>query len=399
MDQIAEKGYAAHWLYKEDKSGSDGMDMWLNRVRDMLENSEQNAEDFIDNFKLNLFSDEIFVFTPQGDMKILPKGASPLDFAFEIHTEIGAHTLGTKVNGKLVALSNKLKSGDQVEIITSEKQFPKEEWLNYVVTSKAKSRIKQSLKDETNIVIGKGRNVLERKLNFIKMRATDSTVQRMVNYFGLKTPQELFYKVGMGIIDNKHIKEFAKDNTGGLYNYLKNRFVKPSYAKDVPKPKEQKGEATKSEEGNILVFGTEEEKLEYKLSKCCNPIPGDAVFGFLTANEGIKVHRNDCSNAVSLQSRYANRTLKAHWIKSGHANFLINLVIKGIDTVGLVNKVTQLISNDLSVNIRSINITGDDGVFEGNLTLLVEDKIHLNVIIEKLKKIEGVSSVQRKATA
>lgn len=399
MDQIAEKGYAAHWLYKEDKSGSDSMDIWLNRVRDMLENPDQSAIDFIDNFKLNLFSDEIFVFTPKGDMRILPKGASPLDFAFEIHTEVGAHTLGAKVNGKLVSLSYKLKSGDQVEIIDSEKQFPKEEWLNFVVTSKAKSRIRQSLKDETNKIIGKGRNVLERKLQFIKMRATDSTVQRMVNYFDLKTQQDLFYKVGVGIIDNKHIKEFAKDNSGGLYNYLKNRFVKPTYAKEEePKKSKKKNDATKSGESKILVFGNEEEQLEYKLSKCCNPIPGDSVFGFLTSNEGIKVHRNDCSNAVSLQSRYANRTLKARWIKSEQSNYLVSLIIKGIDTVGLVNKVTQIISNDLSVNIRAINISGDDGIFEGNLSLLVEDKIHLSEIIEQLKKIEGVTSVQRKTT-
>jgi len=221
----------------------------------------------------------------------------------------------------------------------------------------------------------------------------------MVNYFNLKTPQDLFYKVGVGIIDNKHIKEFAKDNSGGFYNYLKNRFVKTSYAKDEEKEATQKkGDAGKAGESKILVFGNEEEKLDYKLAKCCNPIPGDAVFGFLTSNEGIKVHRNDCTNAVSLQSRFANRTLKARWIKSEHANYLVNVIIKGIDTVGLVNKVTQLISNDLSVNIRAINISGDDGIFEGNLTLLVEDKIHLSGILEQLKKIEGVTSVQRKTT-
>ncbi len=397
MDEIAEKGYAAHWLYKEDKSATDNLDLWLNRVRDMLENSDQNAIDFIDNFKLNLFSAEIFIFTPQGDMRILPKGSTPLDFAFEIHTEIGAHTLGAKVNGKLVTLSHKLNSGDQVEIITSEKQHPKEDWLNFVITSKAKSRIKQSLKDESNVIIGKGRQVLERKLNFIKMRANDSTVQRMVNYFNLKNPNELFYKVGMGIIDNKHIKEFAKDNSGGLYNYLKNRFVKTQYAKESDKATAKKSKVPlKAGDARILVFGNEEEKLDYKLAKCCHPIPGDPVFGFLTSNEGIKVHRNNCSNAVALQSRYANRTLKATWVKADHADFLVNIIIKGIDTVGLVNKVTQIISNDLSVNIRAINISGDDGIFEGNLTLLVTDKLHLLRVIEQLKKVEGVTSVQRK---
>ena len=391
MDQIAEKGYAAHWLYKEDKSGSDNLDIWLNRVRDLLENPDQNAVDFIDNFKLNLFSDEIFVFTPQGDMKILPKGSSPLDFAFEIHTEIGAHTLGTKVNGKLVPLSYKLKSGDQIEIITSDKQMPKEDWLNFVVTSKAKTRIKQALKDETNKLIGKGRAVLERKLAFIKLKANDSTVQKMVNYFGLKNPQELFYKVGIGIIDNKHIKEFAKDNSGGLYNYFKSRIKKPQFAKEKEKKTEEPVFTGKS----TLVFGPDQEQLEYKLAKCCNPIPGDKVFGFLTSNEGIKVHRHDCPNAVALQSRFANRTLKAEWVRTESSSFTANLLIKGIDKVGLVNQVTQIISNDLSVNIRSLSIAGDQGVFEGNITLLVEDKIHLYNVIEKLKKVEGVTSVQR----
>lgn len=391
MDQIAEKGYAAHWLYKEDKSGSDNLDIWLNRVRDLLENPGQNAVDFIDNFKLNLFSDEIFVFTPQGDMKILPKGASPLDFAFEIHTEIGAHTLGTKVNGKLVPLSYKLKSGDQIEIITSDKQMPKEEWLNFVVTSKAKSSIKQALKDETNKLSGKGRAILERKLNFIKLKANDSTIQKMVNYYGLKNPQELFHKVGIGIIDNKHIKEFAKDHAGGLYNYFRSKIKKPQYTKSKTTLSEQNGLPGKS----TLVFGPNQEQLEYKLAKCCNPIPGDKVFGFLTSNEGIKVHRHDCPNAVALQSRLANRTIKAEWVRTEASSFTVNLLIKGIDKVGLVNQVTQIISNDLNVNIRSLSIAGDQGVFEGNINLLVEDKIHLFNVMEKLKKVEGVTSVQR----
>jgi GTP pyrophosphokinase len=395
MDQIAERGYAAHWLYKEDKAGTDNLDIWLNRVRDLLENPDQNAVDFIDNFKLNLFSDEIFVFTPQGDMKTLPKGSSPLDFAFEIHSEIGAHTLGTKVNGKLVPLSYKLRSGDQVEILTSDKQMPKEEWLNFVVTSKAKSKIKQSLKDEDNKLIGKGRAVLERKLAFIKLKANDSTTQKMVNYFGLKNPQELYYKVGIGIIDNKHLKDFAKDNQGGLYNYFKKKLTKPTYAKEKPKVAID-DEGLPLDGNSKLVFGADDEKLEYKLAKCCNPIPGDEVFGFLTSNEGIKVHRNDCPNAVALQSRFANRTIKARWVRSESSNFTANLVIKGIDKVGLVNQVTQLISNDLNVNIRSLSIAGDHGVFEGSIVLLVEDKIHLTNVMEKLRKVEGVTSVNRK---
>lgn len=389
MDETAEKGYAAHWKYKEDAASNENLDHWLAKVREMLENPETNAVEFVDNFKLQLFSDEIFIFTPKGDMRKLPKGASPLDFAFDIHTDIGAKTLGAKVNGKLVPLSFKLKSGDQVEIITSEKQKPKEDWLSHVVTSRAKSKIKQALKDDYNRTIDKGRVTLERKLQILKLKMNDSTIQKLVNYFELKTPNDLFYKVSQGIIDNKHLKEFAKENSGGLYNYLKNKLSRSNSPKEETADKPNLG-------GSVLVFGVNEDKLDYKLAKCCNPIPGDDVFGFVTANEGIKVHRHDCPNALTLQSKYANRTIRAKWILAEKHTFNATIIIKGIDTVGLVNKVTQIISNDLNVNIRSITISGDDGVFEGIITLIVEDKIHLNEIITQLKKVEGVVSVERK---
>lgn len=389
MDEIAEKGYAAHWKYKEDKASSDNLDQWMNRVRDLLENPETNAVEFVDDFKMQLFSDEIFVFTPLGDMRNLPKNSSPLDFAFDIHTDIGLSTLGAKVNGKLVPLSYKLRSGDQVEIITSQKQKPKEDWLNFVATSRARTKIKQSLKDEYNQIVDKGRAILSRKLHFIKVKMTESTVQRMVNYFGYKNPQELFYKSGVGLVDNRMLKEFTKELNGGIYNYLKNKMKRH--------PSAQKAEE-KDKGGSILVFGPNEEILDYKLAKCCNPIPGDNVFGFVTSNEGIKIHRTDCPNAISMQSKFANRTIRAKWIRTEQSTFTANLVIRGIDTVGLVNKVTQIISNDLNVNIRSIGIAGEDGVFEGNITVVVEDRIHLSNVIDKLKKVEGVVSVERKFT-
>lgn len=387
MDELAEKGYAAHWKYKEDASGDDKLEKWITRIREMLENPDPNAVDFIDSFKLNLFSDEIFLFTPDGDMKILPKGASPLDFAFEIHSEIGVHTLGAKVNGKLVPLNYKLKSGDQVEILTSQKQFPKEDWLNYVVTAKARGKIKQSLKDEIRQITDKGKHELERKLNIVKMKMTDSNIQKLMAYLNLRTPHDLFFKVGSGLIDNKEIKEFAKANSGGIYNYLKSKLKKTS--QPIEKPKQ-------IIDGSILVFGNNEEPLDYKLSKCCNPVPGDNVFGFVTSNEGIKVHRYDCPNAIALQSRYANRTIKANWVQSDRSSFIANLTIKGIDTMGLVNEVTQIISNDLNVNIRSLNISGDQGVFEGHITVMVLDKKHLTKIMDELKSVEGVTSVERK---
>jgi GTP pyrophosphokinase len=387
MDSIAEKGYAAHWKYKEDKSGDEKLDSWISRIRDLLENPNQNAVEFIDNFKLNLFSEEIFLFTPKGDLRVLPKGSSPIDFAFDIHTEVGSSILGAKVNGKLVPLSFKLRSGDQVEILTSQKQKPKEDWLNYVVTSRAKSKIKQSLKDDRNKIADGGRAVLERKLNFIKVKANDSTIQKMVNYFKLKNPGELYYKVGTGIIDNKHLKEFAKENSTTFYNYLKTRFR--------GQPKEKKPKVDEVTSKSTLVFGDNDQVLDYKLAQCCNPIAGDKVFGFITSNEGIKVHRNDCPNAVSLQSRFANRTIKARWKLNTENDFTANISIKGIDTVGLVNKVTQIISNNMNVNIKALNIAANDGIFEGKMALVVEDKIHLNSIMEKLRNAEGIERVTR----
>jgi GTP diphosphokinase / guanosine-3',5'-bis(diphosphate) 3'-diphosphatase len=388
MDEKAEKGYAAHWKYKEDSSSDEKLEAWIEQIREMLENPDTNAIEFVDNFKLNLFSDEIFVFTPKGEMRILPKGATPLDFSFEIHTDIGLRTLGAKVNGKLVALNYKLKSGDQVEIITSNKHKPKEEWLSYVATARARSKIKSALRDEKKVIADQGRATLERKLNFIKLKPNDSNIQKMVNHFGLKTPNDLYYKVGSGIIDNRHLKEFARKNAGGFYSYLRSKFTKS--------PKEKAPNEKETKHGELLVFGLNEEALPYSIAKCCNPIPGDPVFGFISSNDGIKVHRNDCPNAVALQSRYAARTIKAKWISSVKSSYVAEIVIKGIDTVGLVNQVTQIISNDLSVNIRSINISGDDGVFEGVITLMVEDKIHLHKIIDNLKKVEGVVNIDRK---
>ncbi len=390
MDEVAEKGYAAHWKYKEDSSGTNKLDLWIAKIREMLENNEGTALEFVDDFKLNLFGEEIYLFTPKGELKILPAGATPLDFSFDIHTDVGLKTLGAKVNGRLVPLNYKLRSGDQIEIITSLKQKPKEDWLNYVVTAKAKSNIKSALKSERKEIASEGKVVLKRKLNYIKVKVSDTLIQQMVKYFGLKNSTELYYRVGMKIIDNNQIKEFMRDQQQGFYSYLKNRILGKA-KKEVKKT--ENGEKT---ERKILVFGAEETQLDYKLAKCCNPIPGDDVFGYITTNEGIKVHRNNCPNAIYLQSNHAGRLIKAKWISSEQSTYTTVLVIRGIDTVGLVNKVTQIISNDLHVDIRSINIAGDEGIFEGLITVVVKDKVHLNKVIEKLKLVEGVSSVERR---
>jgi GTP pyrophosphokinase len=392
MDEVAEKGYAAHWKYKEDASGQSKLDRWINQIREMLENNETNAVDFVDEFKMNLIADEIYVFTPQGDMKILPAGSSPLDFAFNVHTDVGLSTLGAKVNGRLVPLNYRLHSGDQIEIITSQKQKPKEEWLGYVVSSKAKSNIKTSLKSEHTEVANEGKAILERKLRYIKVKPSKNLINEMVKYFGLKNTSELYYKLGMKIIDNPQIKEFMRDQSGGFYTYLKKRIVGRSKRSQVKAQKRPK----KTTERKLLVFGNDEEKLEYKMAKCCNPIPGDDVFGFITATEGIKVHRKKCPNAVYLNSNMAQRIIKAKWINTEKNEYTSVLVIRGIDTVGLVNKVTQIISNDLNVNIRNMNIAGSEGVFEGIITVVVQDTMHLEKVIEKLKKIEGVDSAQRR---
>lgn len=394
MDLIAERGYAAHWKYKEDASGQSKLDQWIDRIREMLENNDGNAVDFVDEFKMDLMADEIYVFTPRGDLKILPSNASPLDFSFSIHTDIGLKTLGAKVNGRLVPLNYNLRSGDQVEIITSQKQSPKEDWLNYVKTSKARNNIKSALRSEYKEIITEGKAILERKLRYIKVKPSKNLLQEMVKYFRLKNSSELYYRVGMKIIDNKKLKDFMRDQSGGFYNYLKKRILRRSYSDTAPKPASEEMAVSASEKR--LVFGPDEQELDFKAAKCCNPIQGDDVFGFITATEGIKLHHKNCPNAIYLQSQFTERVIKAKWISTSQHEFSAVLVIRGIDTVGLINKVTQTISNYLHVNIRSINIAGDDGIFEGLITVVVKDKEHLEVVIEKLKLIEGITSVERR---
>ncbi|KFD38435.1 MFS transporter [Schleiferia thermophila str. Yellowstone] len=390
MDEVAEKGYAAHWKYKEDVSADNHLEKLIEKIRQLLESPETNAVEFVNEFKTNLLSEEIFVFTPKGDLKRLPQGSTPLDFAFEIHTDVGLKTLGAKVNGKLVPLNYKLQSGDQVEIITSAKQKPKEEWLNHVVTSKAKAKIKSSLREEKRIIADRGKEILSRKLSYIKIKPTEKVINRMVQFFKLANSQELFFKVGSKIIDNEDIKEFARNYNQGLMAYLRRKFSRSDVSDSTLK------KSTTEQDPKILVFGQNDEKLEYRIGKCCNPVPGDSVFGFLGSAGGITVHRNDCPNAITLQSNYANRIIKARWVAEQKGDFTAVLLIKGIDTLGLVNKVTQIISNDLHVNIKAINIFGEAGVFSGEITLVVTDKMHLTKVIEKLKNVEGVTSVTRK---
>jgi GTP pyrophosphokinase len=388
MNEIAEKGYAAHYKYKEGNEKEDSLDIWVSRLQEALENPDGNAVDFVEQFKLNLYSKEIYVFTPKGDLKSLPKGATPLDFAFSIHTEVGMKTRGAKVNGKLVPLSHELKSGDQVDILTSENAKPNVNWLDYATTARARSKIKSSLKDEKKIIAEDGKEILRRKLKQLKITLDEKSVNEMVTYFKLKTSLDLFYRVGVGSIDNKMLKEFAASRSNAFVSYFKNKIRKPSTQPDL-----DKDEITAKYD--MLVFGKEEEKLDYKLSNCCNPIPGDKVFGFLTINEGIKVHKKNCPNALSLQSNYAYRIMPAKWIDSTQQEFTAIIKMTGIDNLGLVNEVTKLISNSMHVNIRNISFESDHGIFSGKITVVVKNNNLVKTLMDRIKKINGIEKVHR----
>jgi len=392
MNEIAEKGFAAHYKYKNKASGKgadeDILESWLNKLQESLENAEINAVDFVEDFKLNLYAKEIFIFSPKGDLYSLPKGATALDFAFHVHTEVGLHTRGTKVNGKLVPLSHELKSGDQVEIMTSEKASPSGNWLDYATTGRAKSKIKSSLKEEKKLIASEGKVILSRKLKSLKINLDDRTINQLVVYFKLKTSLDLFYRIGSGIIDNTKLKEFAASRNNAFISFFKNRIRKPHQPIDVHKDEI----SVKYDE---IVFGKEEEKLDYKLAACCNPIPGDSVFGFLTVSEGIKVHKKNCPNALQLQSHYNYRILQAKWIDSSQSDFKAELLITGIDILGLVSGVTKVISNNLNINMKSVHFDSDDGIFTGKIIVVVKNITVLNNLIKNIKKINGIDKVTR----
>lgn len=389
MDEIAEKGYAAHFRYKHGTQKESGLEEWLNKLRESLENPDVNAIDFVEQFKLNLYAKEIYVFTPNGDIKSLPKGATAIDFAFAIHTEVGMRCRAAKVNGKLVQLSKELHSGDQVEIITSNTQKPKLAWLDIVKTARAKSKIKSILKEEQKTIAKEGKEVLERKLRHLKIKLNEKTTNELVNFFKLKTSFDLFYQIGNGTIDNQQLKRYANQRSNALMHFLKTKMNRPTALKD---------EIIKEEvtpDYDMLVFGKDEEKLKYSLSKCCNPIPGDKVFGFITIRDGIKVHKHNCPNALSMQSQYAYRVISAKWVDSKQEGFKATVELTGVDTLGLVNEVTRVISGNLHVNIHSLSISSDGGIFHGKITVEIKNNNQLNQLVQKLLKIDGIEKVKR----
>ena len=388
MNEIAEKGYAAHYKYKQGEQKDIGIESWLNRLQEVLENNTGNAVDFVEDFKLNLYAKEIFVFTPKGDLKSLPQGATALDFAFAIHTEIGKKTRGVRVNDRLVPLSRELKSGDQVDVITSEQIKPSQNWLDFVITSRARSIIKSALNDEKKDRAEEGKEILRRKLKQLKITMNDKTIQQMLLYFKFESSQDLFYRMGIGTLDNKRLKDFANVYQNSLLNFFKRRI------------KTHKGDAPKSsdkitEKFDQLVFGKEKETLAHSFASCCNPIPGDSVFGFITLNEGIKVHHKECPNSLALQSNYAYRIIPAKWIDSSAEVYSAIIKMSGIDRQGLVNEVTKLISNNKNITINKINFDSEDQFFTGLIHVNVQNKTILEKLVKNLSKLNGIDKIVR----
>jgi len=389
MNEIAEKGYAVHYRYKQNNERSDdSLDAWINKLQEALENPDPNAVDFVEQFKLNLYAKEIFVFTPQGELKSLPVDATPLDFAFAIHTEVGLKTRGAKVNGKLVPLNKKLKSGDRVEILTSDKIRPSANWMDYATTARAKSKIKSALNAEKKNLAKEGKEKLRRKLKKLRLTLNDRMITELQKFFKLSTSLDLFYRVGINTIDNTMIKKFASSRSNVFISYIKNKIRRKPQDKETDKQ-----EITKKYD--LLVFGNDEEKLDYRISTCCNPIPGDNVFGFITIKDGIKIHKKNCPNALRMQSNYDYRILKAKWIDSTQEEFTVSIDLTGIDKIGLLNNITNVISENMNMNIRKLNLETDGGIFKGNIIISVKTNNLVNKVIEKLKKLNGIEKVQR----
>ena len=387
MHEIAEKGYAAHYKYKGGDKAENGLEEWLNRLQEVLENTDTNAIDFVEDFKLNLYSTEIFVFTPAGELKSLSKGSTALDFAFSVHTGLGLKTRGVKVNGKMVPLSHILNSGDQIEIIKSENTKPSSNWLDYVKTSRAKAKIRTALKEEKKLLAEDGKEILRRKLKQLKMKFDEKTVNDLGSFLKLKTSLDLFYQVGIGKVENAELKKFANYNNRLLNFFRKKISRKPS--------KFNINEKEISNNFDLIVFGNEEDKLEYTLAKCCNAIPGDDVFGFVTVNEGIKIHKKTCSNALGLQSKFDYRILKSKWVDSSLFEYNSTIRISGIDNLGIVNEITKVISNTLNININKMSFDTVDNIFRGKITLKVRTKNILNDLMKRLKTINGIEKVSR----
>ena len=389
MNDIAEKGLAAHWKYKEGTNDENRFDIWFHQIREVLANQDTNSIDFLQDFKLSFLAEEIYVYTPKGDVKMLPIGASALDFAFAVHTDVGVKCIGAKVNHKLVPIGHKLRSGDQIEIITSAKQKPNSEWLNFVVTTKAKSKIKDSLKEEKRTIAEEGKYILQRKLDGIGAAMSYPNMEELANFYKLASPLDLLYEIAVKKIDLKELKEFT---VAGEKLIAPKPPLSPQKGEDKEKMEAKK---TLQKDAELIIFGESSDKIMYTLANCCKPIPGDDVFGFITQSEGLKIHRTNCPNATRLLSNYGHRVVKTKWVKNKEISFLTGIKIIGLDDVGVINKITNLISGELKININALTLEAKDGLFEGNIKVYVHDKDELEELVEQVKKLPGIESVDR----
>ena len=387
MDEVAEKGLAAHYNYKESKKGENKFDRWVSEVRELMDNPNIDAMDFVNEFKLNLFTDEIYIFTPKGDLRVLPTGATILDFAYDIHTDIGNSCIGAKVNNKLVPLSYELASGNQVEIITSSKQKPNDEWLKYAITARAKQKIKSSLNEERKMIALDGKEILDRKFKQHNIRFTSENLSVLEKFYKIPNATELYFRIAKGKIDLRKLREV--ENKNGVLITEKKVVKKPAKSKDVLSK-------VNSKKDNILI-GDDFKNIDYTMAQCCSPIPGDNVFGFISISEGIKIHRYSCPNSEHLQSKMAYRCIKATWKNTDLKESLASITVRGIDSKGIVNKITNIVTNEHDVNMKSISFETNDGIFIGVMTVLVFDTEHLDQLMQKFEDVEGVERVVRHA--
>ena len=389
MNEIAEKGLAAHWKYKEGATSpqESKLDHFLKHLRDVLNNPDTDTIDFIQDFKLDLFTEEIYIYTPKGDMRVLPKGATALDFAFDIHTQLGMRCIGAKVNYRLVPLSHQLDSGDQVEVITSSKQNPSEDWLSFLITAKAKTRVKAYLKEDKRRIAEEGRLALKRKFDHLRASMSSHNINELMLYYKKPSQLDLFYAVAVGNIDINELDNFA------IYG---DKFQHPGREDKKEKLPEEDPNKNKPAKGSeLIIFGERSDKILYKLAQCCQPIPGDNVFGFVTSGEGLKIHRTDCPNAAQLLANYGHRIVKTKWAKNKEISFLAGVRIIGMDDVGVIQKITNVISGELKLNMRSLSIDSNDGIFEGTIMVYVHDRDELNNFCNKLGALEGINKIER----
>ncbi|WP_152269338.1 RelA/SpoT family protein [Agriterribacter humi] len=389
MNEIAEKGLAAHWKYKEGTNDESRFDKWFTQIREALA-QDVGSIDFLQDFKTSFLAEEIYVYTPKGDVKMLPVGATSLDFAFSVHSVVGSKCIGAKVNHKLVPISHKLRSGDQIEIITSNKQKPHEDWLNFVVTTKAKSKIKDALKEEKRKVASEGKYILQRRLESIGASVSQANIEELTSFYKMASPLDLYYQVAVKNIDLKELKE--------EFQVLGDKLVMPKPVKPEPEIKHHDPDANRpahKKENELIIFGESSDRIVYTLANCCKPIPGDDVFGFVSTGKGLIIHRTNCPNAARLMSNFGHRVVKTKWAKNKEISFLTGLKIVGLDDVGVIHKITNLVSGELKINIAALTVEAKEGLFEGNIKLFVHDKEELDELVDRLKKLPGIEAVER----